>query len=154
MSTVKPMAGGVRMMSAGSGSTQVMSRAPASTSMWVMRRKAVGSGQLLQLDDQFLQLGAARLGDRQLRRRGTEHEPLHRVRLAVGGELGVLLGRVRALTVEAASDVGFDLHPGALVGHFGHERAIEHRKLGPSRLDDDASSVVAMTLPSKGFGSM
>src|SRR3546814_2798102 len=38
------MAGGVRMMSAGSGSTQVMSRAPASTSMWVMRRKPSGAG--------------------------------------------------------------------------------------------------------------
>ena len=67
--------------------------------------EAVGSGQLLHLLDQRLQLGAARFWDRQLRRRGTEHEPLHRVRLAVGGELGVLLGRVRALTVETASDV-------------------------------------------------
>src|SRR3546814_15345974 len=68
--------------------------------------------------------------NRQLRRCGTEHEPLHRVGLAVGGELGLLLGRVRPLTVEAASDIGFDLHLGALVGHFGHERAIEHRELG------------------------
>jgi hypothetical protein len=32
------------MMSAGSGSTQVKSRAPASTSRWVMRRKPSGAG--------------------------------------------------------------------------------------------------------------
>ncbi|ABM95307.1 mercuric resistance operon regulatory protein [Methylibium petroleiphilum PM1] len=38
---------------------------------------------------------------------------------------------------EAASEIGFDLHLGAFVGHFGHERAIEHRELGSSRLDDD-----------------
>ena len=43
--------------------------------------ETVGRGQLLHLLDQFLQLGAAGLGDRQLRRCGTEHEPLHRVRL-------------------------------------------------------------------------
>jgi hypothetical protein len=67
--------------------------------------ETVGSWQLFHLLDKRLQLGAARYRDRQLRRRGTEHEPLHRVRLAVGGELGVLLGRVRALTVETASDV-------------------------------------------------
>src|SRR3546814_3139007 len=41
--------------------------------------ETIGSGQLLQLVDQLLQLGAARLGNRQLRRCGTEHEPLHRV---------------------------------------------------------------------------
>ena len=82
------------------------------------------------------------------------NQPLHRVGLAVGGELGLLLGRVRSLTVEAASDIGFDLHLGALVGHLSHERAIEHRELGSPVLTTMASSVVAMTLPSKGFGSM
>jgi hypothetical protein len=114
--------------------------------------EAVGSGQLLQLLDQFLQLGAARLGDRQLRRCGTEHEPLHRVGLAVGGELGLLLGRVRPLTVEAASGIGFDLHLGAFVGHFGHERPVEHRELGASRLDDDGLVGGGDDLALEGFG--
>ena len=77
---------------------------------------AVGRGHLFQLVDQLLQLGALRLGDRQLRRRGTQDEPLHQVRLAVGGERGAFLGRVRAQAVEAASGVGFDLYLRAFVG--------------------------------------
>jgi hypothetical protein len=42
--TVKPMAGGVAMMLLGLGSTTVKSRAPASTSRWVMRRNPSGAG--------------------------------------------------------------------------------------------------------------
>ena len=99
--------------------------------------EAIGCGQLLQLMDQFLQLGALRRGDRQLGRRGAQDEPLHRVRLAAGGELGAFLGRVRAQAVETASRIGLDLHLDAFVGHLGNERLVEHRELGPPRLDDD-----------------
>ena len=45
-----------------------------------MRRKP--SGALLQLVDQFLQLGAARLGIGSFAGADREHEPLHRVGLA------------------------------------------------------------------------
>ena len=133
-----------------------MSRAPASTSRWRDAPETCRGGQLLRSWSTSSTCSSGQLArDRQLRR-WNPARTADTVWAGVGGELGLLLRRVRPLTVKRrrGMDIGFDLHLGALVGHFGDERAIGTANSAHPVLTTMASSVVAMTLPSKGFGSM